>query len=649
LRGLIFGPCRGLGSSAVASWLRPLRRHSRLVLCGLTFIVGPALARQPPAPSLEALSHDPGWLKLGHYARASGHDAPWHSAIHSDDFFLDPQGSTDPQRELQATLLALAAPQGEDPDQHAQCRFPARWLWLRARLPHAPELQTAISCPALQAWTHANRVESLSIVFASGYLGNPASYYGHTLLKFNYKGEVGQTRLMDVSVNYGAIVDQQDGPITYIAKGLLGGYDGGFSHVQFYFHNHNYGDVELRDLWEYRLNLPPDAVNLVVAHAWEVLGKRYTYYFFRENCGYRMAELLQVADGVEVIPDRWPWLIPQAIVQQVGAARVNGQPLLAEVTYHPSRQTRFYDKYRRLDTTETTMLRALVTQQQRLDGGALAGLPPDARQRVVDALIDYYQFVGAPLERAPADIKAGYTQALAARYQLPPGPTAPNPPPPVSPHQSRAPGWLQLGLTHHSQTGQAITLHVRPAYYDELDADSGQVRNAALTMADLQLTVRRGHTLLQRFDLVRVDSANAALTGLPGDNGAAWRLHLGVEQQRLNCERCLVGRAQADIGRGTSWSNGWYGAVYLGGTLQNNRAGHGSGQARASAQLIYRPRDGYGLRLAHEWRVPLARQAERYSVTTVEGRWAMTRDLDLRLSHARDGAHQTGIGLGRYW
>lgn len=621
-----------------------------LGLCGLALVASPALAQSTTSStSLAALSQDPGWLKLGHYERTGNSAAPWRSAIHSEDFFLDPQGGTDPLRELLASLQALASPAGEHPDKHAQCRFPARWLWLRARLPQAPELQTPLPCPGFQAWTHAKRVDSLSIVFATGYLGNPASYYGHTLLKFNFTGDVGQTRLMDVSVNYGAIVDKQDGPVAYIAKSLLGGYDGGFSHIQFYFHNHNYGDIELRDLWEYRLDLPPDAVNLIVAHAWEVLGKRYTYHFFRENCGYRMAEILQVADGVEVIPDRWPWLIPQAIVQQVGIARYRGRPLLAEVTYHPSRQSRFYDKYRTLAAPEAAVLRQRTDPSQPLDGPDFQVLSVPSRQAVLDTLIDYYQFVGAPIDKAPANIKAGYQRALAMRYQLPPGVRAQVTSRPVSPHQSRPLGWLQAGLGHHSQAGEAFTLRLRPAYYDSLDAESGQVRNASLTMADLHVTVRNGRAFLRKLDLIGVDSANPALTGLPGDNGAAWRLHVGLEQQRLSCDDCLVGRLQADMGRGASLSNGWFGAVYLGGALQNNRAGQGVVQARASVQVIYRPQDAYGLRLAHEHHVPLARQASRYSVTILEGRWALTRDIDLRLGYERDGAHQTSVGLGRYW
>ena len=81
-------------------------------------------------------------------------------------------------------------------------------------------------------------MSSVSVVFATGFLGNPASYYGHTLLKFNFRTGEKHTSLLDVSVNYGAILEgKHDGQVTYIVKSLAGGYSAGFSHIHFYYHD----------------------------------------------------------------------------------------------------------------------------------------------------------------------------------------------------------------------------------------------------------------------------------------------------------------------------------------------------------------------------------------------------------------------------
>ena len=72
------------------------------------------------------------WLNLGHYK--PGHrTGSWRS--HADDpaFFLSAQGREDPRAELQATLSAFAEP-AQSGDEHAQCRFVARLVWLRSEL-----------------------------------------------------------------------------------------------------------------------------------------------------------------------------------------------------------------------------------------------------------------------------------------------------------------------------------------------------------------------------------------------------------------------------------------------------------------------------------------------------------------------------------
>jgi hypothetical protein len=615
-------------------------------------LLGSSLALAAEVP-LSPIAAEQTWLKLGQYEADGDSPSGWRSAIHSREFFLSPEGRDDPQRELSASLTAFALPLTDNPDQHAQCRFPARWLWLKSRVgdqvAFTAAFNTPVRCPNFDAWTRSGNVESLSIVFATGYLGNPASYYGHTLLKFNFKGGQAKSRLLDVSVNYGAIVEKNDGAIEYIFKSVGGGYDGGFSHIQFYFHNHNYGDSELRDLWEYRLDLPRAAVDLVVAHAWEVLGKRYTYRFFRLNCAYRTAEILEVIDGLKAIPDDWPWIIPQAMIKQLAAARLDGRPLLAEVSYLPSRQSRFYEKYQVLSGTQKSLLKDMIEGNLLFASAGFQQQPAASRQVVLDTLLDYYQFVGNPLDSATRELRQKYAQALAERYRLEVISPDLKAPVPQSPHLGRPLGWLQLGAVHNSVLGDAVTLRLRPAYYDALDTGSGQVRNSALSMADLQITSRRGHSYINSFDMIGVDSVNPALCGLPGDDGSAWRLHVGAEQHRLYCDNCLVARAQGDMGYGRQWSEHIFSAVYLGGVLQNDRNGDGHGFARASADVILKANDRSGLRFGYEQRFPLVRGRSNYGATNLEARWVINSATDFRISYRRDRAELFSAGLGFYW
>ena len=69
-------------------------------------------------------------------------------------------------------------------------------------------------------------------------------------------------------------------------------------------------------------------------------------------------------------------------------------------------------------------------------------------------------------------------------------------------------------------------------------------------------------------------------------DGAAWKVHVGAEQQRLWCENCLVAMVQGDIGYGKQWTPNVFAAAYVGGAVQNERNGQGWGFARVSADLI---------------------------------------------------------------
>ena len=66
------------------------------------------------------ISAKPYWHKLLHFYHPGESIGQWNtrSDVISLNFFLHPQGNTDPELELQATLEAILEPVGEDPDQH---------------------------------------------------------------------------------------------------------------------------------------------------------------------------------------------------------------------------------------------------------------------------------------------------------------------------------------------------------------------------------------------------------------------------------------------------------------------------------------------------------------------------------------------------
>lgn len=98
------------------------------------------------------------------------------------------------------------------------CRYPARALYLRSLGYDVVDVSSL--CDNFKQWQGDLTKQQVSIVYADGYLGNPASFYGHLLFKF--KSEVLSRDLLSNSLNFGAKVPDNENPVAYILKGLVG-------------------------------------------------------------------------------------------------------------------------------------------------------------------------------------------------------------------------------------------------------------------------------------------------------------------------------------------------------------------------------------------------------------------------------------------
>ena len=139
------------------------------------------------------------------------------------------------------------------------------------------------------------------LVFPAAYLNSPSSMFGHTLLRIDQADVTSNnTALLSYALNFGAYIEGMDNSILYAWKGLMGGYPGMFALVPYREKLAEYSRLENRDLWEYKLNLTPEETGRMVEHVWELKQVRFDYYFFDENCSFRLLELMEIArPGIE--------------------------------------------------------------------------------------------------------------------------------------------------------------------------------------------------------------------------------------------------------------------------------------------------------------------------------------------------------------
>ena len=470
------------------------------------------------------------WLKLLHFSSGSKH-----SEIENDSFFLAANGHVNPLSELQATIHALSSPIiNDNPNIHAQCLFPARLLFVKKRnlhlnLPH--ELPHVI-CDNYLQWLGESPAESVSIIYADGYLGNPASFYGHILFKVDSGKNEFTSELLNNSLNFGAEVPNNENPVAYILKGLIGGYQAKYTSNHFYRYNINYSEVELRDLWQYELNLSSIQKDLLVAHAWELLSSGYTYYFTNRNCAYHIAKMLELVTEKDLISPTEPFVLPITVFNRLSKIAGEKGSLIKTVTRTESRQNRFRRKYAQLNRYQQAILKKLIATGEYTS--RFYKLKGTEKKQLVDVMIDYYEF-RIRQDDSQTELKQRKHRVLLERLKLSSG----NNPQwettePTMPHTGQDPSLIRASIQHHSLTGNSLTIQTRPAYFDFLSTEAGHLPFSQLSMADLSVRFSTDKIKVAKFDLLNIETLNISATGFSGDAGLAWKFRVGNERDVLS-------------------------------------------------------------------------------------------------------------------
>ena len=600
---------------------------------------------------LKNIAYDPYWLKLLHYPQATSPlTKKATSEIINPGFFLSATGKKNPEAELEATLRSFFIAPGTAPDSHAQCRFIARYQWLKKQLDWSLFPPPEVSCKQFDNWSLNGKIKSISLIFVTGYLSNPASFYGHILLKANPEESNIPADLLSQTINYGAIVPENENPLIYIANGIFGGYDATFSHAQFYRYNHNYGENELRDMWEYELALSPNEIEQLIAHAWELLDARFTYYFAKENCAYQMSALLELVTNEPLFNRDTPWLLPATIFDGITSIKKDGQSIIHRIKKTPSRQSRFHNGFSALDDNEKTILKLLVKDKKNLYTPTFMFLDDIKKTRIVDTLIDYYEF-RLLTENHDRQYQHKKNIYLIERSKLPPQTiqTHTIAEKASPPHEGPLPSMIRIEALSNNMYGPGIQLQFRPAYYDMLIPDAGRIPNSKLTMFNIQATHLNNQTYIRSLDLVDIETLNLSKTGLPGDGGTAWRLKFGLNSEDLGCINCLMFNVDGGIGKAVALSEKSVIYGMIGGVVQNKRENSGTLAGSVSISLLSNLTPYWKTHLSIRQKQYINHTQKNHLTTHWENRLGISRHWDIRISYKKDVADEIGVATSLYW
>lgn len=503
------------------------------------------------AERLNIASH-PTWLKLLHYERNGKH-----SEVLSDNFFLSPNGRNDPNAELTATIKAYFDSWGENTDEHTQCRFPARYFWLSQQIQLPDYNLRETKCQQLKKWALFDNVRSISLFLVSGYFDNPASTFGHGFLRLNTDSIEDHSDLFDLTLNYGALVPENESTLMYVARGFSGGYEAGFSDKYFYTHDLVYSRTEFRDMWEYRLALSDYERTLLILHIWEIIGKKFTYYFLNKNCVYRLAELLDMVIDEDLLGNARFWYIPVELFHRINDIdRVwnkSRKNLIHSVRFIPSRQRILYHQLKLLTSYEIKAFNAVIEDGIDSIPSHLPTFATDQQIKILDALLAYqkYRLIAEEPNPNPKRQEAK-DQILLARLRLPPRSTVPLEIPELpSPAQVLRPMAFGLSIARETDGESLFRLHWSP-YKQELFGQNSLEGNE-LVVFDLAIGLNDdGHEIfVDQLDFIRIRKLNTAPISVVDKTQWSWQARISTTRIEDRGEKHLDGTAS--FGAGRTW------------------------------------------------------------------------------------------------
>jgi hypothetical protein len=484
------------------------------------------------------------WQHLLHY-RSHSILGTMESENDSQIFFISAAGKTDLYAELMAEI-PLFSMQDQLDNESLQCRFPARYQWLKQFYPNWVDQP----CSELSVWKNEIDAHKLTLIFPASYLNSPSSMYGHSLIRLD-KEDDSKSKLLSYSVNFAANADPTDNELVFSYKGLAGGYPGVVSILPYYAKVNEYSHLEHRDVWEYQLNLTEQEVDQFVNHIWETKETEFDYFFFDENCSYRLLALLDASsERINVADDFSLKAMPiDTIRSLIDSGKVG------EVEYRPSSGVMLNQQQSQLTDVQKEWAVKIVENTDLIKDKQFLQLSDFERAQVLEVSTSYLRYlVVKKKQRSPENRKKSLA-LLSARSKIP----VQNVFQPIIEPDVRDD---QGHLTHRAtvalgqQNGDKfIDLQMRIAYHELMDLPDGFIRGGQIEMGALTLRgINKDDTSnddlslqLQRFKIINILSLGARDYF---QQPISWRVSTGFDRFILEGSDLF---AHLDVGGGYSY------------------------------------------------------------------------------------------------
>ncbi|HEE5951481.1 DUF4105 domain-containing protein [Acinetobacter baumannii] len=438
-------------------------------------------------------------------------------------YFLSENGKNNLKEELKADISALFIPTQDN--QSIRCKFPARSQWLIQQLGIQENVLPQVKCSEFENWIGQIKPYKATLIYATDFMGNPSSMFGHTLLRLDPKDQQ-QLNLVSYAVNYAATVAGNDN-WSYAWKGLTGQYPGEYSLMPYYRKVKEYGDFESRDLWEYELNLSPEETRFLVSHIWEMQHVSFPYYFVSDNCAYRLLGLVDLVKPESHLQEKFNYAsIPMETIKAMQQQGLTKAPV-----YRPALETQLLAQAHQHGASLAKVAHQLAMKPIKESSETLKSFSPSDQAKILEMAYDdlYLQFIGRKVEESFAQPQLRQLLALRSQIDLDKQRQEPKRPStePTQGHNARNVS-LKLGEV---QGDKFIEIGHRQAYHDLIDPQGGYRAGTQLLFLNGNAQWRDDHLKLEHLDLLEVNSYNPIQ---PFKTPLTWGFNLGWRQEAVH-------------------------------------------------------------------------------------------------------------------
>jgi hypothetical protein len=238
----------------------------------------------------------------------------WKALLHYDNgfkvtdkkFLLSKRSSL--KNELIATIKAFydLPSHYKNENNHAQCKFPARFLFITHELNISKDEFPKVHCQDLQTYEEKAPADDISLIYASENVKNPSSMMGHVFLKFSGINDKGVE--VNHAITFYTIIESMN-PLSLIYQNTISGMKGLFGLQPYRIIKDNYTKKENRNIWEYQLLLNDYRRKLIYYHVWELKGINMKYFFTSYNCSTVIYNILSLVKP-KIYEDKKIWITP---------------------------------------------------------------------------------------------------------------------------------------------------------------------------------------------------------------------------------------------------------------------------------------------------------------------------------------------------